>query len=194
MTTLLDQLTTALKLSGEEREKLAAAMRQAKLTVRDPEIVPVALTLALREVIEQSRAEVARLEHSVRANVDREELVVKKLLDGLQSPARIDQAIRSVDAATERARKSIEASGNNLEAEIKKLSDLVSDARWYRWSIPLAIGFTALVVTLAIYFSPGVSGYLFLRERVAAELVPGCIPVTPEMSTATNGVKYVVCR
>ena len=57
MTTVLDHLTAALKLSGEGREKLVAAMRQAKLTERDPEIVPVALMLTLRELIEQSRAE-----------------------------------------------------------------------------------------------------------------------------------------
>ena len=99
-----------------------------------------------------------------------------------------------IDSGTARACQRIEASGQHLEEQFDKLADLVSDARWYRWSIPLAIGFTALVVTVALYFSPGVSGYIYLRERVAAELVPGCIPVTPEVSTASNGVKYVVCR
>jgi hypothetical protein len=155
MTNLLDQLTAALKLSGEGREKLITAMRQAKLTERDPEIVPVTLMLTLREVFEQSRTELARLEHSVRGHVDRQEAVVKKLLDGLQSPARIDQAIRLIDAETVRACKRIEASGQHLEEQFDKLADLVSDARWYRWSIPLAIGFSALVVTVALYFSPG---------------------------------------
>jgi len=194
MANLLDQLTAALKLSGEAREALIAAMRQAKLTERDPEIVPITLVLALRRDIEQSRGELARLENSIRANVDREQDVANMLLQALQSPARIDRAIRMVDAETERACRCIAESGQKLEQEIKKLNVLVSAARWRSWSIPVAMGITAAIVTMATYFSPGVSGYLFLRERVAAELVPGCTPVTPSVNIASNGVKYVACR